>query len=242
MVGQPGVVGVHRAVAVEHAVDAAGQLGVEQAEQVVAAVQRVAAAEGLLLAELGEAEEPLRPADGADAAAAGDHGHPLDERRDDAGTQRPRDPAVASAEQVGEVLAVAAEQLVGAHPGEQHLDPGGTSGVAHEQRVDRRRVTDRLVEDVDHPRQQVHDVGRDLDLVQRDAEVRGHLPRVVRVVGHRLEPLVLAPEGDRVGLEGRVLVRRQRGDDARVQPATEEGGHGHVGDEVLGHRTGDDAP
>ena len=73
------------------------------------------------------------------------------------------------------MLAVAAEELVGAHPRQQHLDAGGAGGLAHEQRVDRGGVPDRLVEDVDHPRQQVDDVRGDLDLVQPDAEVCGHL-------------------------------------------------------------------
>ena len=89
------------------------------------------------------------------------------------------------------MLAVAAEQLVRAHAGQQHLDAGVAGGLAHEHGVDRGRVTDRLVEDVDHPGQHVDDVRADLDLVQPDAQVRGHLPGVDGVVGHRLETLVL---------------------------------------------------
>ena len=69
------------------------------------------------------------------------------------------------------MLAVAAEQLVGAHPREQHLDPGLPGGLADQIGVDRGRVADGLVEEVDHPRQQVEHVGRDLDLVELDAEL-----------------------------------------------------------------------
>ena len=99
------------------------------------------------------------------------------------------------------MLAVAAEQLVGAHPGEDHLDAALARRLAHEQRVDRGRIAYRLVEHVDHAGQQVDDVGRDLDLVQFDAELRRDLPRVDGIVGHGLQPLVLGPEGDRVGVD-----------------------------------------
>ena len=81
------------------------------------------------------------------------------------------------------------------------MTPASRAASHIEQGVDRGGVADRLVEDVDDPRQQVDDVGLDLDLVQPDAEVGGHLPGVVRVVGHRLEPLVLGAEGDRVRLD-----------------------------------------
>ena len=101
----------------------------------------------------------------------------------------------------GEMLAVAAEQLVGAHPGQDHLDAALARRLAHEQRVDRGRIADRLVEHVDHAGQQVNDVGRDLDLVQVDAEARRDLPCVDGVVGHGLQPLVLGAEGDRVGVD-----------------------------------------
>ncbi len=55
--------------------------------------------------------------------------------------------------------------------------------------------------------------------------MRGQLAGRSGVVGHRLEALVLGPEGDGVGLDRRVRLARQRGDEARVEPAAEEGGH-----------------
>ena len=68
----------------------------------------------------------------------------------------------------------------------------------------------------------------------------GHLAGVDRVVGHRLEPLVLGAEGDRVRVDARVVPLRERGDDAGVEAAAEEGGDRHVGDEVRGDRVLDD--
>ena len=99
------------------------------------------------------------------------------------------------------MLAVAAEQLVGAHAGQDHLDAALARGLAHEQRIDRGGIADRLVEHVDHAGQQADDVRRDLDLVQVDAELRRDLPRVDGIVGHGLQPLVLGPEGDGVGVD-----------------------------------------
>ena len=119
-----------------------------------------------------------------------------------AGPDRAGQAVVPAGHQAGELLAVAAEQLVGAHPGQQHLDAALPGRLAHQQRVDRRRVADRLVEDVDHPRQEVNDVRGELDLVQVDAELPGHLAGVHGVVRHRLQLLVLRPEGDRVGVHG----------------------------------------
>ena len=74
-----------------------------------------------------------------------------------------------------QMLAVAAEQLVRSHPRQHDLDAALARRLAHEQRVDRRGVADRLVEDVDHPGQQIDDVRRDLDLVQVYAELRATL-------------------------------------------------------------------
>ena len=56
------------------------------------------------------------------------------------------------------MLAVAAEQFVGAHAGQDDFYAALTGGVAHEQCVDGGRVADRLVEHIDDARQQVHDV------------------------------------------------------------------------------------
>ena len=134
------------------------------------------------------------------------------------------------------MLAVAAEQLVGAHAGQDHLDAALAGGLAHEQRVDRGRVAYRLVEHVDHARQQADDVRRDLDLVQVDAEPRRDLPRVDGVVGHGLQPLVFGPEGDGVGVDPLACLVRQHGDDARVQAAGQEARHRHVRDEVRRDR------
>ncbi len=99
------------------------------------------------------------------------------------------------------MLAVAPEQLVRTHPGQDHLDASRARCLAYEQRVDRRRLADRFIEHVDDARQEADDFGRDLDLMQADAEVVRHLPRVDRVVRHGLEPLVLAAESDRIGVD-----------------------------------------
>ena len=110
-------------------------------------------------------------------------------------------------------------------PDSSTLTPASRAASAHEHGVDRGRVADRLVEDVDHPRQHVDDVRADLDLVQRDAEVRGHHAGVARVVRHGLEALVLGPERDRVGLDRGVAAAGDRGDEAGVQAAAEERRH-----------------
>jgi hypothetical protein len=72
--------------------------------------------------------------------------------------------------------------------------------------------------------------------VQVDAELLGHLAGVDRVVGHRLEPLVLRPERDRVRVDARVHPLRQHGHQAGVETTAEERGHGDVGDHVRGDR------
>ena len=64
----------------------------------------------------------------------------------------------------------------------------------------------------------------------------GHLAGVDRVVGHRLELLVLRPEGDRVRVDARIEPLRQHGDQAGVETAAEERGHRDVGDQVRGDR------
>ena len=82
--------------------------------------------------------------------------------------------------------------------------------------------------------------GRDLDLVQVNAVLPGDLARVDRVVRHRLQLLVLRPEGDRVRVDaGRLLVGEHR-DDAGVQPAGQEARHRDVGDQVRGDALLDD--
>ena len=113
-----------------------------------------------------------------------------------------------------EVLAVAAEQFVGAHPREDHLNATLARRLAHEQRVDRGRITDRLVEHVDDARQEVDDIGRDFDLVQFYAVPGRDLPRVDGVVGHGLQPLVLGAERDRIRLNAGIGPVGQDGDDA----------------------------
>ena len=217
------------------------QLGVEQAVKLRRVVEGVAAAERRLLRQLGEAEEALGPAAVSKPPPAGRDGKPVHARRDHARTERLWQRLVPRPEKAGQMLAVAAEQLVGAHSGQQNLDAGVAGGLAHQHGVDRGRIADRLVEHIDDPREQVHDVGADLDLVQPDAQVRGHLAGIDRVVGHRLETLILRTERDGVGLDGGVAARGHRRDEARVQPAAQEGGHRHVGhhvrrDRLLEHR------
>ena len=134
------------------------------------------------------------------------------------------------------MLAVPAEELVRAHAGQDHLDPARPGRLAHQQRVDGGRVADRLVQRVHHARQQVDDVGRDLDLVQLHPEPRRDLAGVDRVVRHGLQPLVLGPEGDRVGVDLLGGAVREHGDDAGIQAAGQEAGHGHVGHQVGGDR------
>ena len=114
------------------------------------------------------------------------------------------------------------------------LTPRAARRLAHEQRVDRGRITDRLIEDVDDPRQHADDVRRDLDLVQRDPVAGRDLPGVHGVVRHGFQPLILAAERDGVRVDPGVVPVRQHGDDARVQAAAEKAGHRHVGDQVGG--------
>ena len=215
------------------------QVRAEQRGQVVRVVERVAAPEPRLLGQLGEGQEALGPAGVAQAPAPDAHRDPVD-REPHAGPGRAGQPTVLAGQQARHVLAVAAEQLVRAHPGQDHLHPALAGRLAHQQRVDGGRVADRLVQRVHHARQQVDDVRRDLDLVQLDAELRRDLAGVDRVVRHGLQPLVLGPEGDRVGVDLLGGAVREHGDDAGVQAAGQEAGHGHVGDQVGGDRLLDD--
>ena len=132
------------------------------------------------------------------------------------------------------MLAVPAEQLVGTHPGQDHLDVSCPGRLAHEQRVDRGRIADRLIEDVNDPRQHANDVRRDLDLVQRDPVAGRDLPGVHGVVWHGFQPLILRAERDGVRVDPGVVPMGQHGDDARVQAAAEKTGHRHVGDQMGG--------
>ena len=67
-----------------------------------------------------------------------------------------------------------------------------------------------------------------------DTELLRDLPGVDRVVRHRLEALVLGPEGDRVGVYLLCGLVGQDGDDARIQAAGQEARHRHVGHQVRG--------
>ena len=120
------------------------------------------------------------------------------------------------------------------------MTPRSRAASAHQQRVDGGRVADRLVQGVHHAGQQVDDVRRDLDLVQLDAVPRRDLTGVDGIVGHGLQPLVLGPERDRVGVDLLGGPVGQHGDDAGVQAAGQEAGHRHVGDQVGGDRLLDD--
>ena len=217
------------------------EVGTDERGQVLRIIQRVAAAEPGLLGQLGERHEPLGPARVAQAAVADGHRKAVD-RQPSRTADRAGQPVIAAGHQARQVLAVAAEQLVGAHPGQDHLDPALARRLAHQHGVDRRRVADRLVEDVHHARQQVHDVRGDLDLVQVDAEPLGDLARVDRVVRHRLELLVLRPEGDRVRVDrAGVLVGEDR-DDAGVEAAGQEARHRDIGHQVRPDRFLDHGP
>jgi hypothetical protein len=120
------------------------------------------------------------------------------------------------------VLAVAAEELVGALPGQRdgHARRGQ---LAQREEADRRQVRHRLVEVPDQPRegvrfaQQAH-----LELVVVHAERGGDALRV-RQLG------VLAGEPDRERLERPAHVaRHQRDDQARVQAAAQQRADRHV--------------
>ena len=89
---------------------------------------------------------------------------------------------------------------------------------------------------MDHAREQVGHVGGDLDLVQPEAVLAGQLAGVGQVVRHRLQAPVLRPERDRVAVDVAVVSGGQDGEQAGVQPAGQEGGDGHVGHQVRGHR------
>ena len=104
------------------------------------------------------------------------------------------------------------------------------------QGVDRGGVPDGLVEHVDHPREQVDDVGSDLDLVQADVELARDPTCVVRVVGHCLELLVLTSEPDRVCVDARIVAFGEHGHDARVEAPAEERGHGRIGHQMRHDR------
>ena len=119
-------------------------------------------------------------------------------------------------------------------PDSSTLTPADAGCLAHEEGVDRGRVADRLVEDVDHPWKEVDDVRRDLDLVQRDAELLSHLARVHHVVGHGLEALVLLAEADRVGVHLRIRPFCEDRDDARIESAAQEARH--TGHRLRGER------
>ena len=69
-----------------------------------------------------------------------------------------------------------------------------------------------------------------------DAVLRRDLARVDGVVRHGLQPLVLGPEGDRVGVDLLGGAVGQHGDDAGIQAAGQEAGHRHVGYQVGGDR------
>ncbi len=212
------------------------QFRVEQRRKLWRVVKGVAAAERRLLRQLGEAEEALGPAAVSKPTPAGRNGKPVNARRDHAGTERLWQRLVLRPEKARQVLAIATEQLVGAHSGQQNLDAGFPGGLAHEHGVDRGRIADGLVQDIHDAREHVHDVGADLDLMQPDAQVCGHLAGIDRVIRHRLETLIFRTERDGVGLDSRVAARGHRRDEARVQPATQKGGHRHIGHHVRRHR------
>ena len=219
----------------------AREVGAEEGGQLVGAVERIAAAEPWLLGQLRERQEPLRPSGVTQAAACRtdrEAFHGGSHHGAGSGWQ----PPVLAGHDAGEVLAVAAEQFVGAHPREDHLDAALARRLAHEQRVDRGRIADRLVEHVDDAGQQANDVGRDLDLVQFYAVPGRDLPRVDGVVRHGLQPLVLGAERDRVRVDAGIGPVRQDGDDAGVEAAGQEARHRHVGYQVRGDRLLDHRP
>ena len=199
-------------------------------------VKGVAAAERRLLGQVGEGDEALRPTRRSQAAVADCDGKPFDDRTNDAAPNRLRKSLVVGGENAGQMLAVAAEEFVSSHAGEHHLDTCVTRGLADQQGVDSGWVADGLVEQVDDARQQFGDLGRDLDLVQRNSVARRNFARVDRVLGHRFAALVLWPECDRVSVDRLVVPLGQHAHDARVEPARQHRRHGDVGDEVRGDR------
>ena len=140
-------------------------------------------------------------------------GHPV-HRETHAAARGTGQPGVPASHDAGEMLAVATEELIGAHAGKDHLDAARTRGLAHQQGVDGGRIAYRLVERVHHARQEADDVRRDLDLMQVDAEARRDLACVDGIIRHRLEPLVFGPEGDGVGINLLGGPVGQDGDDA----------------------------
>ena len=67
------------------------QFGVDQGRELRRVVQGIAAAERLLLRQLSETEEALRPAAVPKSAAASRNGEPVYTRRDDTRAKRPGD-------------------------------------------------------------------------------------------------------------------------------------------------------
>ena len=115
------------------------------------------------------------------------------------------------------MFSVATEELVRTHPRQEDLDPCGPSRLRHEQRVDGGRITDWLVQDAHHLGQQLVHVRLELDLVELDPVALCDLPGVDRIIRHGLKSLVLGPEGDGVGVDLRIGLLCQHGDDARVE-------------------------
>src|SRR6266852_5407686 len=164
------------AVLFDDLADVTSQIRAHESRKLTWVVQGIAAPEPRLLRQLSKGEEALRPPRVPQATARCTDRQPVHGGTHDSPPEARREPAVPAGQDAGKVLAIAAEQLVGAHPGQHDLHAALAGGLTHEQRVDSGRITDRLVEHVDDPGQHVHDVRRDLNLVQRDAVALRYLP------------------------------------------------------------------
>ena len=132
-----------------------------------------------------------------------------------------------------QVAPVAAEKLVAAHAGEDHLHVAARE-LRHQIGGDEGRVGQRLVQVPHQPRQQAHDIGLDDDLVVLGAEQPRHLARVGQLVVQLLCGATL--EADGIGLDRpRRMARHRRHHRARVDAAGQEGTDRHIGHHLAVH-------
>ena len=146
---------------------------------------------------------------------------PLDER-----PRQPGSPAGPQREQVGHVRVVAAEELVAALARERHLHVLGGQ-LRDEVGRERGRVRERLVERLGERGQEQRRVGLEHELVVVRAVALGDEPRV----GELVERALLEADRERAERLG-ALLRGQRGQRRRVDPAREQHADRDVRDEV----------
>ncbi len=154
---------------------------------------------------------------------------PVAQRGRRALAQRTRHAAPGLGERRHAVLAVAAEELVGALTRERDRDLAARE-LAEGQEAQRGEVGERLVE-VPHEARELGRVAahRHLELVVVGAVPRGHAARVAELG-------VLAREAHREGLDGLAHVPpHERDDQARVEAAAQHGAERHVAHEAHAH-------